>query len=72
MISLSFVSVGQSQTVRNWINHSGNNPWYSLDNNWDSGSPPSSTDKASFNLPYSYEVWLTGSQHVGFFEALQG
>ena len=76
LICISFVSVSQGQTVRDW-NGSEFDPWYHLGSNWSDGSAPTSTEKARFNQASTYEVWwdadtASTTPEVGYFEVLQG
>ncbi|MCP4195360.1 MAG: hypothetical protein GY768_32570, partial [Planctomycetaceae bacterium] len=77
VICISFVPVSQGQTVRDWDNTTGIDPWYHLGSNWSAGSAPTSTEKARFNQASTYEVWwdadtASTTPEVGYFEVLQG
>ncbi|MCP4777141.1 MAG: hypothetical protein GY880_23215, partial [Planctomycetaceae bacterium] len=74
---LVFISSVDGQTIRDWNNTTGFDPWYHLGSNWSDGSAPSSTEKARFNQASSYEVWWDATTavttpEVGYFEVLQG
>ena len=77
VIGFGVVSVGHSQTIRDWNNTTDSEAWYQFGSNWDGGNAPSDAEKARFNQAASYEVWwdattASTTPEVGFFDVLQG